>query len=128
MRSKIKYWIPAILYMAFLYYLSSRPAPEELKWIPIIAKLKLVHIIEYGILYFLVWYAVIKTTSYNKLEAFSLALMFTILYGLTDEFHQIFVVGRTARLEDVVADGVGGILVEGTNIFRYNILQHDNNR
>ena len=96
--------------MAFLYYLSSRPAPEELKWIPIIAKLKLVHIIEYGILYFLVWYAVIKTTSCNKLEAFSLALMFTILYGLTDEFHQIFVVGRTARLEDVVADIVGGIM------------------
>jgi len=117
MKSKIKCWIPAILYMAFLFYLSSRPAPEELKWIPIIAKLKLVHIIEYGILYFLVWYAAMKTTSYNKLEVFSLALMFVILYGLTDEFHQIFVVGRTARFEDVVADGVGGILVSlGINL------------
>jgi VanZ family protein len=117
MKSNIKYWIPAILYMAFLYYLSSRPAPEELKWLPIIAKLKLVHIIEYGILYFLVWFAVIKTTSYNKLEVFSLALMFIILYGLTDEFHQIFVVGRTARLEDVAADGVGGIMVSmGINL------------
>jgi VanZ family protein len=112
MKSKIKYWIPAILYMAFLFYLSSRPAPEELKWIPTIAELKLVHIIEYGILYFLVWYAVIKTTSYNKLEAFTLALMVTILYGLTDEFHQIFVVGRTARLEDVAADVVGCILTQ----------------
>ena len=98
--------------MALLYYLSSRPAPEELRWIPIFAKLKLVHIIEYGILYFLVWYAVIKTTSYNKLETFSLALMFIILYGLTDEFHQIFVVGRTARFEDVAADGVGGIITQ----------------
>jgi len=95
-----------------LFYLSSRPAPEELKWIPTIAELKLVHIIEYGILYFLVWYAVIKTTSYNKLEAFTLALMVTILYGLTDEFHQIFVVGRTARLEDVAADVVGCILTQ----------------
>jgi VanZ family protein len=103
--------------MAFLYYLSSRPAPEELKWIPIIAKLKLVHIIEYGILYFLVWHAVIKTTSYNKFEVFSFALMFIILYGLTDEFHQIFVVGRTARFEDVFADGVGGILISmGINL------------
>jgi VanZ family protein len=117
MNSKIKYWIPAILYMAFLFYLSSRPAPEELKWIPTIAKLKLVHIIEYGSLYFLVWYAITKTTSYNKLEAFTLALMVTILYGLTDEFHQIFVVGRTARFEDVAADVVGCILVSaGINL------------
>ena len=103
--------------MALLFYLSSRPAPDELRWLPIIAKLKLVHIIEYGILYFLVWHAVIRTTSYNKLEAFSLTLIFIILYGLTDEFHQIFVVGRSARLEDVAADGVGGILVSmGINL------------
>lgn len=52
----------------------------------------------------------IKTTAYNKLETFALALMITVLYGLTDEFHQIFVQARTARLEDVVADGVGGII------------------
>jgi len=96
--------------MALLFYLSSRPAPEELKWLPIIAKLKVVHIIEYGILYLFVWYAVTKTTAYNRLGTFALALMITVLYGLTDEFHQIFVQARTARLEDVVADGVGGII------------------
>lgn len=97
--------------MALLFYLSSRPAPDAIKWLPIIAKLKLVHIIEYGFLYFLVSYAVAKTTAYNKLETFALALMITVLYGLTDEFHQIFVWGRTARLEDVVADGAGAVLV-----------------
>ena len=98
--------------MALLFYLSSRPVPEELKWLPIIAKLKIVHIIEYGILYLLLWHATIKTTAYNKREAFALALMITVLYGLTDEFHQVFVQARTARLEDVVADGVGGILAQ----------------
>ena len=98
--------------MALIFYMSSRPAPNELRCIPIIAKLKLVHIIEYGILYLLVWFAIIKTTAYNELEAFTLALMITVLYGLTDEFHQIFVIGRTASLMDVVADGVGGILAQ----------------
>jgi VanZ family protein len=98
--------------MALIFYMSSRPAPNELRCIPIIAKLKIVHMIEYGILFLLTWFALIKTTVYNELEAFALALMVTILYGLTDEFHQIFVVGRTASLMDVVADGVGGILAQ----------------
>jgi VanZ family protein len=97
--------------MALLFYLSSRPVPDIIKWLPIIAKLKLVHIVEYGLLYFLVSYAITKTTAYNKLETFALAFMVTVLYGLTDEFHQLFVWGRTARLEDVVADGVGSVLV-----------------
>jgi VanZ family protein len=96
--------------MALLFYLSSRPAPEELRWFPVIAKLKVVHIIEYGILYLFVRYAVIRTAAYDKLSVFALSLMITVLYGLTDEFHQIFVVARTSRLVDVAADGVGGIL------------------
>jgi VanZ family protein len=30
------------------------------------------------------------------------------LYGFTDEFHQLFVPGRSADLRDVLADCVGG--------------------
>jgi VanZ family protein len=99
--------------MAFIFWLSSRPSPEELKMLPIFAKLKLVHIIEYGFLYFLFWWALIKTTTFKWYEIFALALGLTVIYGLTDEFHQIYVVGRTARLADVVADGVGGLLAQG---------------
>lgn len=98
--------------MALIFYLSSRPALEEVKWLPIVAKLKLVHMIEYGILYYLVYFAIVKTTKYNRLEVFCLALMIIILYGLTDEFHQIFVQGRTAKFVDVAADGVGGVLAQ----------------
>jgi VanZ family protein len=106
--------------MALIFYLSSKPAPEQLRYVPIIAKLKVVHIIEYGILYLLSWYAIIKTTTYNKLEAFALALTITVLYGLTDEFHQIFVIDRTARLADVIADGVGGIMAQlGISVLSY---------
>lgn len=108
MMSRFKYWIPAILFMAIIFWLSSRPSPEELKILPIFARLKLVHIVEYGILYFLFWFALVRTSAYSKIEIIILALSFTVLYGLTDEFHQIFVIGRTARLIDVVADGVGG--------------------
>jgi len=117
--SKIKYWprrelllgwLPAILYMALIFYMSSHPAPEEVKWLPIIAKLKLVHMIEYGILYLLLFWAIRKTTPYNMLGSFALALELTVIYGLTDEFHQIFVQGRTASLVDAFANGVGACL------------------
>ncbi len=110
--SKFKFWIPAILYMAFIFWLSSRPAPDQIRFLPIIFKLKVVHLIEYGFLYFLFWWAISRTTNYCKLEIFILALTATVLYGLTDELHQAFVPQRTASLIDVAADGIGGLLAQ----------------
>ena len=110
MISKYRYWIPATLYMALIFWLSSRPSPEELRIIPLIARLKIVHMIEYGMLYYFVWHALRATSTYRPVEILILAFFIVVLYGLTDEFHQIFVAGRTARLIDVVADGIGGII------------------
>lgn len=107
--------------MALIFWLSSRPSPHELRLIPIIAHLKLVHLIEYGILYALVRYALIRSTDYSSRGIFALALMVTVLYGLSDEFHQIFVIGRTCRFEDVVADGVGGAICQGILLLKDNI-------
>lgn len=116
--SNFKYWVPAALYMAVIFWLSSRPSPEALKLIPIIAHLKLVHIIEYGLLYALVYYAFEMTTDYSPVEIFAASLMLTVLYGLTDELHQIFIVGRTSRLADVLADGVGGLICQGAFLLK----------
>ena len=33
-----------------------------------------------------------------------------MLYGLSDEYHQSFVSGRCASLEDAVADGMGALI------------------
>jgi VanZ family protein len=107
--------------MAFIFYMSSRAAPEEVKWLPIIAKLKLVHIIEYGILYLLFLWPIRKTTTLANIEAFSVAFMLILIYGLTDEFHQIFVVGRTASLVDAVANGVGAVLMQGCIILKKSL-------
>ena len=41
------------------------------------------------------------------------AVLFCILYGVTDEFHQSFVPGRTPDVRDLVADGVGAALGAG---------------
>jgi VanZ family protein len=37
-------------------------------------------------------------------------VVLTTLYGVSDEFHQMFVPGRTADRLDVLADGIGAVL------------------
>ena len=38
------------------------------------------------------------------------ATLFAMTYGLSDEFHQLFVPGRSAELYDALADTIGGFL------------------
>lgn len=38
------------------------------------------------------------------------SVVFSVLYGLTDEFHQMFVAGRTAAWDDVAADLRGAVI------------------
>ena len=45
-----------------------------------------------------------------------LALVITVLYGFTDEFHQLYVPGRTADMYDMAADSLGGIFFVGLAI------------
>ena len=40
-------------------------------------------------------------------------VVFVVLYGVSDEFHQSFVPGRTSDIADVVADGVGATAAVG---------------
>ena len=37
-------------------------------------------------------------------------LIFSMAYGISDEFHQSFVPGRAAGLDDVLADTIGGFI------------------
>ena len=40
----------------------------------------------------------------------ALAVAFSVLYGMSDEFHQMFVPGRTAAWDDVLADLNGALI------------------
>lgn len=96
----VKKWIPVILYAAFLFYLSdqpSLPAPSFL-WSD-----KLFHLGAYALFGFLVARAVGR-------HFLLVAFLGAALYGLTDEFHQSFVVGRSAEFFDFLADAAGGLL------------------
>ena len=42
--------------------------------------------------------------------ALNLAILFVFLYACTDEFHQLFIEGRSGRFRDVLIDTAGGFL------------------
>ena len=41
------------------------------------------------------------------------SMIIVVLYGVSDEVHQMFVPGRTAALDDVVADTIGAVVGTG---------------
>jgi VanZ family protein len=100
---KIIRFLPSIIWMAFIFYLSSRQTTgiggNSYWWRFII--LKFFHIIEYGVLAIVLF---IATSKYNY------SLFIGVLYAISDEFHQSIVPGRTATLRDIFFD-ISGIFL-----------------
>ncbi len=110
----LKYWVPLYVYAGVIFYLSSisKPLPEVS--IPFIDKV--LHICEYGVFGFLASRAFKNSPRKAFFENFKLlAILVSIIYGISDEFHQGFVSNRQFSVFDMLADGVGGIL--GTFIY-----------
>lgn len=67
---------------------------------------KTAHVTEYLILAILMYNAL-----YNfNINNIKLAFLLSVIYSCTDEFHQLFVPGRTGRLVDVLIDSIGIII------------------
>ena len=93
--------------MAAIFAFSSIPSESmpNYHWADLYIK-KGGHLLGYGILALSYLYAFKFDPSKLKF-----ALLLTILYAMTDEFHQSFVAGRMASWIDVVIDGTGAAFV-----------------
>lgn len=101
--------LPALLYMSTIYVLSGRPAPDALQSWPILLSMKAVHLVEYGILGLLWIWGLNRATGWSTGAIAACSILITALWGVSDEFHQSFVPGRTARVEDAVTDLVAAL-------------------
>ncbi len=105
----VRAWGPVVLWMALIFFVS---AQSRLPTLPGAAADKAVkkggHLIEYAILAGLCWRALRLTTSRRRTAA--IALLITVLYALSDEFHQLFVAGRNGTMTDVLVDTIGASL------------------
>lgn len=82
---------------------------------------KLAHITEYLILGFLM---------FNLLKQYSVtniyyAIGLSILYSCTDEFHQLFISGRSGSIRDILIDSIG-ILI-GTYLYKLLFIKNIEN-
>jgi VanZ family protein len=134
---KFKYWVPVLLWMSFIFWMSTGTfsaqntsliiepilhflmpsiSPEKIAMIHGVMR-KLGHVTEYfilGILLFRAFRGGLKELR-NLRWAFS-SLLVVVLYAVSDEFHQSFIPTRTASLFDVGIDTLGGILAQGVSI------------
>ncbi|MEM8859790.1 MAG: VanZ family protein [Chloroflexota bacterium] len=113
-------WVPVLCWVLVIFFLSHQPkanlAPAQpsaligqsqlswsifsyLDWDTLVGKMA--HIIIYAILAFLLW---------RVSHKWQIVLVWVFIIGVSDEIHQLFVVGRTGRILDVVID-LGGALL-----------------
>ncbi len=106
---KIIRFIPAIIWMGVIFYFSSQstssvPVSRDFQFL----FFKSLHLIEYGILGILLYYA---------LSNLPITLIIAYIYALSDEIHQSFIPGRGSKFTDTLFDLVGIIL--GIFLFKF---------
>ncbi|MBI2485567.1 MAG: VanZ family protein [Deltaproteobacteria bacterium] len=102
-------WISGILlvaYCALIFYLSSLPG-SSISFLPFSDKVK--HFFLYlGFGSIFAYFLKNLKSDLPSVAIGIVTLFFILIYGLSDEIHQLFVPGRTFDLRDLLADGFGG--------------------
>ena len=99
------YWVPTVLWMGVIFFLST--LPESATPGRGILSDKVCHAGEYFILAFLILFALQRTTRASFFTSFWITLVWGIVYGLSDEIHQLYVPTRQFSVGDMAADACG---------------------
>ncbi len=108
--TKLYNWFLTFLWMGVIYAFSSQPS-DELPYLGLYDLLvkKGGHMLGYAILAWLFsrsW----EGFNFSPRSVFLLAFFATVLYAISDEFHQSFVPGRHPSTVDVVIDTIGATI------------------
>lgn len=111
--------LPAILWALLIFVASSIPniTLPDLDFVP---SDKAIHLVVYFILCSLVYRALLYQDRFPRLAKWSIActVLLSIVYGVSDEFHQSFVPNRDASMYDLAADSIGAFLFLGYSLLR----------
>lgn len=120
---QIKYFIPALIWMIFIFMESAMPGdasssqshaivdflytlfsiPFQYQDMISFIVRKCAHMCEYMILILLLYYGFQK----NKIQHLYLPFLISLIYACSDEFHQLFIAGRAGQIQDVMIDSIG---------------------
>lgn len=106
-------WLPALIWMVVIFGLSHQTGSDLNSYLPWVQRLMpwlnsfdIGHFVSYFILSCLIWWAM---ASHRLIVSF-IVVFICILYGITDEYHQSFIAGRTPDLLDIRNDTIGALL------------------
>lgn len=107
----LRYWLPVLLYVGLIFFVSSLPQIKPP--IRLDEADKLAHVVEYGVLGYLLARALRGATRIRApLAASLIALGIGLAIGAADEMFQSLVPGRDSTIHDWVADATGLLLAQ----------------
>jgi len=108
MKKHLFNWSLVVIWLALIFFLSHRPnLKTELGydfWLR-----KAAHIVEYAVLCFLIFRAMLGSQFSTK-RALLVSVLFSILYAASDEYHQTFIFGRNGSAKDWGIDSAGAVI------------------
>jgi len=109
-RRLVSLWAPVAAYAVLIFILSEQEG--TLRGLERLGD-KFLHLVGYCVLGVLSLRAFHGNLKRLRWKPSLLALIFTIAYGISDEYHQFFVAGRKASVWDAVANAMGACLAVG---------------
>jgi len=111
---RLRYWAPVLFFMGYIFFMSGRSGSD----IPrIFARQDIAY---HFFIYALLGWSFARALFFERPRAAMLKIVcvcavFGLLYGVSDEYHQSFISGRSSEIFDIAIDTAGslfgGILV-----------------
>jgi VanZ family protein len=101
--------LPPILWALLIFVLSSIPS-RNLPPLDVFGMDKIAHCAVYFVLCWLIHRSLVQRKRLTMFSSLAISAVLAILYGMTDETHQLFVEGRNASLPDLMADATGALM------------------
>ena len=121
--SFIQFQVPSVAWSFFIFTASSIPS-QNISMLPGFSD-KMVHAGVFGILCWLLHIAFFHQGNMTvKKYSLMIAIVITSLYGLSDEYHQMFTPGRSTEVYDLLADTAGAVVYAMAQL-RFKFYRHE---
>jgi VanZ family protein len=106
----VSLWLPVAAWMTVIFLFSSmQTKPVSHVYLTEFLIKKTAHVVEYFTLCSL-YFRAFMGSGVDRKKAVIISLGLSIIYAITDEFHQSFTPGREPRVRDMLIDSSAGVL------------------